>query len=140
VYLDSNCENIHCTKKYAERYRKGLIAELRESEGKEAMSDKWKEEARAEIEAKLGTSIEKVIGEKEWIYETMRARAKVARLLASHKKLVEALTNCRNGLELILGEHKPARPDDPWDTINELRETVRKSTTALREAEAITKE
>lgn len=42
--------------------------------------------------------------------------------------LVQQLTNCRNGLELLLASHEPDRPDDPWDTINELRETVRKST------------
>lgn len=55
-------------------------------------------------------------------------------LAASHTRLLLALTNCRNGLELILQKHEPAHPDDPWDTINELRETVRKSNEVLRMA------
>ena len=60
--------------------------------------------------------------------------AAYAALAASHTRLLLALTNCRNGLELILQKHEPAHPDDPWDTINELRETVRKSNEVLREA------
>jgi hypothetical protein len=59
-----------------------------------------------------------------------------AHLLRSHEALVLALTNCRNGLELLLQSHKPEHPDDPFDTINELRETVKNSTAALTEAAA----
>jgi hypothetical protein len=60
-----------------------------------------------------------------------------AHLLRSHEALVLALTNCRNGLELLLQSHKPEHPDDPFDTINELRETVKNSTAALTEAAAL---
>jgi hypothetical protein len=58
-----------------------------------------------------------------------------ATLTAERDALRLALKNCRNGLELLLQNHEPRRATDPFDTINELRETVRTATALLAQSE-----
>ena len=60
------------------------------------------------------------------------SRAKLERTTAA---LLGTLKNCRNGLDLLLQGHRPRCATDPFDTINELRETVRKCSAAIAEAE-----
>jgi FtsZ-binding cell division protein ZapB len=47
------------------------------------------------------------------------------------KKLGLVAANCRNGLALLLGKLSPDDPENAWDTINELRETVRNANAVL---------
>lgn len=71
----------------------------------------------------------------EGVNSVRKMEAENARLESRVQELTLALRNGCNGLELLLGEHKPERPDDPFDTINELHETVRKGRAILAAAE-----
>ena len=64
-------------------------------------------------------------------WNTRADSERLASALRERDALILPLQNCCNALDLLLRNIKPERPDDPWDTINEIHETVRKARAAL---------